>query len=403
MAVGFPAKTNFATGDVLTATNVNDITGTLNLLESAQYAAGKNKIINGAMNVWQRGTSINAVSGTYTADRYLTLFGGTGTFTVSQQAFTPGAAPVAGYESSFFLRQVVNTVGTSTAFQLQNRIEDVRTLAGQTVTFSFWAKGNVASSVNIYLDQQFGSGGSTNVTSSDQTIAITTSWARYSYTVALGSLTGKTIGTSSFLSVIMRNLNLGTLTTLDTWGWQLEAASTASPFQTASGSIGGELALCQRYYVRFNASTSGPYAVFAPSGITSSTTQSINYTNLPVELRTYPSSIEYGGTMVVMTTSTSQTVTSIALQDRSSNKIVSITYTVASGLTANQFSNVRAENSATAYLGISAELQEITMDKVTFIEVEGVEHAIIDRGNGEYTSMLKSTYDELSALEAAPE
>ena len=37
------------------------------------------------------------------------------------------------------------------------------------------------------------------------------------------------------------------------------------------------------------------------------------------------------------------------------------------------------------------------MDNVTFIEVESfgeiVEHAIIDRGNGEYTSMLKSTYD----------
>jgi hypothetical protein len=41
------------------------------------------------------------------------------------------------------------------------------------------------------------------------------------------------------------------------------------------------------------------------------------------------------------------------------------------------------------------------MDKVTFIEVEGVEHAIIDRGNGEFTSMLKSTYDELKANEAA--
>ena len=37
------------------------------------------------------------------------------------------------------------------------------------------------------------------------------------------------------------------------------------------------------------------------------------------------------------------------------------------------------------------------MDKVTFIEVEGVEHAIIDRGNEEYTSMLRSTYDELEA------
>jgi hypothetical protein len=54
------------------------------------------------------------------------------------------------------------------------------------------------------------------------------------------------------------------------------------------------------------------------------------------------------------------------------------------------------------------------MDKVSFIKVAGidgveVEHAIIDHGNEEFTSMLKSTYDELQAEatkvvdEAAPE
>jgi hypothetical protein len=43
----------------------------------------------------------------------------------------------------------------------------------------------------------------------------------------------------------------------------------------------------------------------------------------------------------------------------------------------------------------------MTMDKVTFITVNEVEHAIIDRGNDEFTSMLKSTYDELKANEAA--
>jgi len=46
------------------------------------------------------------------------------------------------------------------------------------------------------------------------------------------------------------------------------------------------------------------------------------------------------------------------------------------------------------------------MDNVTFIEIEtlsGVEtHAIIDRGNGEYTSMLKSTYDEMIAAQSTP-
>ena len=42
------------------------------------------------------------------------------------------------------------------------------------------------------------------------------------------------------------------------------------------------------------------------------------------------------------------------------------------------------------------------MDKIIFIkdELNGVEHAIIDHDNGEYTSMLKSTYDELKANEA---
>ena len=40
------------------------------------------------------------------------------------------------------------------------------------------------------------------------------------------------------------------------------------------------------------------------------------------------------------------------------------------------------------------------MDKIQIIEIEGVEHIIIDRGNNEFTSMLKSTYDEQQAAQA---
>jgi len=40
------------------------------------------------------------------------------------------------------------------------------------------------------------------------------------------------------------------------------------------------------------------------------------------------------------------------------------------------------------------------MDNVTFVVLNGLEHAIIDRGNEEFTSMLKSTYDEMKANEA---
>jgi len=48
------------------------------------------------------------------------------------------------------------------------------------------------------------------------------------------------------------------------------------------------------------------------------------------------------------------------------------------------------------------------MHNVTFIKVidsltgETVEHAIIDRGNGEFTSMLKSTYDAMQAEQSTP-
>jgi hypothetical protein len=37
------------------------------------------------------------------------------------------------------------------------------------------------------------------------------------------------------------------------------------------------------------------------------------------------------------------------------------------------------------------------MDNVTFETINGIEHAIIDRGNGEFTSMPKATYDALQA------
>jgi hypothetical protein len=45
------------------------------------------------------------------------------------------------------------------------------------------------------------------------------------------------------------------------------------------------------------------------------------------------------------------------------------------------------------------------MDNVKYIKIAGIdgveiEHAIIDRGNGEFTSMLKSTYDAMQAAQS---
>ena len=187
MASTWPAKNNYATGDVLTAANMNGVGDDLNdVYNFSGYAAGKNKIINGDFGIWQRGTSFTLSAGTrtYTADRFSDIFvGGSPTVTISQQSFTAGTAPVAGYESSFFHRFALSGTATSnTANQTRQAIEDVRTFAGQTVTFSFWAKADSARTVNVYFGQIFGSGGSADVYTTSVPVSLTTSWARYTST-----------------------------------------------------------------------------------------------------------------------------------------------------------------------------------------------------------------------------
>jgi hypothetical protein len=261
MAVGIPLPTNYTDGDVWSASDVNDITGTINLLGGGNYAAGKNKIINGDFTVNQRNFSTTSTSGTYGFDRWQ-FVAGTGTFSYSAQTFTAGAAPVAGYEGTNFARVITSGQTSTSGFAaLLQHIENVRTFANQTVTLSFWAKASSGTpKVQPTLEQSFGSGGSAAVVTSGTAVTISTSWARYSATITVPSISGKTIGTSSYLSAQLYT-SLGTdyptygnigvqAATIDIWGVQLEQGSTATAFQTATGTIQGELAACQRYYER---------------------------------------------------------------------------------------------------------------------------------------------------------
>ena len=220
----------------------------------APFLAGKNKIINGDFGIWARGTSFATSSNQYNADRWTMLAAGAyPTGTVSQQAFTPGTAPVAGYEGTYFCRVNITANNNALAWDLIQKVEDVKTFANQTVTFSFWAKADAAASnFQVYLEQNFGTGGSASVFSVSGGISITSSWARYTYTVALPSISGKTIGTGSYLNVALRmpSSTYVRVGTYDIWGVQVEAGSVATPFTTASGTLQGELALCQRYHER---------------------------------------------------------------------------------------------------------------------------------------------------------
>ncbi|CAB4159741.1 hypothetical protein UFOVP719_16 [uncultured Caudovirales phage] len=354
MAVGFPTKVNYATGDVLTATNMNDLSGTVNLLESAQYAAGKNEIINGDMGIWQRGTSFTvATSGSaYAADRMLCVNESGANATFSQQTFTPGTAPVSGYEGQFFLRAV--TTGTSGATYITQRIEDVRAFAGQTVTVSYWAKcaSGTVSSAGFYL-QNFGSGGSSAVFATLSTATITTSWQRFTHTIAIPSIASKTIGTSSYLE--FQILRYTAAATVDLWGVQVEAGSTASPFQTATGTKQGELAACQRYYNRYTPGTSA-YGMLSSAGVATSTTLVRATFALPVEMRTVPSAVDYSTLRFLDSASGTGTISAAnLLSSENSPKVAFVEFT-STGLSANRPTFIQTNNSTSGYVGFTAEL-----------------------------------------------
>ena len=223
------------------------------------FVAGKNKIINGDFGIWQRGTSFtNPANGDYTTDRFFVNQDGSGwTRTVSRQTFTPGTAPVAGYEGKYFWRLAQTVAGSGASYNaFATKLEDVQTLAGQTVTYSFWAKADAARSITYNINQNFGTGGSSSTVTSFGTASVTTSWQRFSATTTLPSLTSKTIGTGSNIQIEM-DFPLNTAMTIDIWGVQVEAGSTATPFTTATGTLSGELAACMRYYQVVGAGFSG--------------------------------------------------------------------------------------------------------------------------------------------------
>ena len=352
MATGWPMKTTYADGDVYSAADVNDITGTINLLgSSVAYAAGKNKIINGDFGIWQRGTTFNAVAnGTYTADRWQAGKDGTATINVSQQTFTPGTAPVAGYEGQYFLRFDVSA-WTSSPVYLTHKIEDVRTFAGQTVTVSFWAKANSSTTNDVLYLQDFGSGGSGAVVSSSS-ITIGTSWARYSVTFAIPSISGKTVGTSS--SLVFQILRFSAAKTVDVWGVQVESGSTATAFQTATGTIQGELAACQRYYQLIASGTSK--VVSNGHYVSSSGIDSFNY--LPVEMRTTPTISIVTGTSYYLSNSAgggNDLLNSLTLAAESTTRIAFLFNNSEASGTAGQGCRVMTNNAA-SFIAVQAEL-----------------------------------------------
>ena len=221
---------------------------------------GRNRIINGNMQIAQRGTSVTgstAAAAYISLDRWASHASGA-TYNISQESVTVGGET--GLPTTFTKYLKFNPTTGADNCGIWQTIEDVDSVQG-TYTLSFYAKGTnpAGGSIGISLMQNFGSGGSTTVNTPDaETFTLTGTWQRFTFTITPPSITGKTIGTASYYRIFFNQKaddNSATAWTLDITGVQLEVGTTATDFENLQ--YGQQLALCQRYFERYNGGVDG--------------------------------------------------------------------------------------------------------------------------------------------------
>jgi len=237
----------------------------------------RNRIINGAMVISQRnGTSsvtINSAAWTYTVDRFCCLGQGSdGVYTVQQSSTAP-----AGFVNSLLVTVTTAdaSVGAGQIYTLRQTIEGYNiadlnwgTANAQSATLSFWVRSSVTGTFSGCFNNE-----GTASYPFTYTINSANTWEQKTVTVA-GPTSGTWGSTNSNGIRITWSLGVGTTYsgTANTWnysteyfaassttnlistngatfyitGVQLEAGTTASPFEYRQ--YGTELALCQRYF-----------------------------------------------------------------------------------------------------------------------------------------------------------
>ena len=243
-------------------TLVADSSTTTGLNYKPLDAAGKNGVINGGMDIWQRGTSFIGTAFNYTADRFMCVRGGFAAgMTVSRQT-----SAQTGFQYAMRMQRDSGNTGTQgltilTALETANSLQ----FAGKAVTVSFYARAGANYSGGSLTTILYSGTGTDQATSSigswtgNATVAtlnstLTTTFQRFTTTATVGS-------TATQLGFNISWTPTGTAGTND-WveitGLQLELGSTATTFSRAGGTIQGELAACQRYYQKSYSTETAP-------------------------------------------------------------------------------------------------------------------------------------------------
>ena len=268
-----------------------------------ENVAGKNFVINGNMDIWQRGAGpfYTASGAIYSVDQWTYTqgaSGGTGTMnlTMNQSTNVPSGSS-AKYSLLTTITGAYSGTLTEVASRQKYEAQHVRPLQGLPVTVSFWYYSNVSGShgVRIGFDTN-NSGTFTNNSSYAFNYPTINTWQYVTQTFT--NLIGFSMGTqndnafSAFLDIGPRvggTISQGqtTVTSGNTWSLaqvQMEAGNTATPFSRAGGTIQGELAACQRYFYGNTFGTS--------LTLTAQLFSSVNYSTvymLPVPMRILPS------------------------------------------------------------------------------------------------------------------
>ena len=259
-------------------------------LPSVGQLSGRNVLINGAMNVFQRASSATGVGssgGYFTADRLkVSIFGTTaGRVTMAQNNDAPN-----GFNNSLSLSCTTTdtTLAVGEGFVLRHVIEgqDLQQFAKGTsdakeFTVSFYVKGNAAAT---YVCELYDGDNGRQISKS---FSVTTSWTRVILTFpadttgafaddngvslylsiwlhAGSSFTGGTLNSSSWAANTNANRAAGISSFLDSTnrtffitGLQMEVGPKSTPFEHEP--VGVTLNKCLRYYFESKTTASAPY------------------------------------------------------------------------------------------------------------------------------------------------
>ena len=237
----------------------------------------KNRIINGAMVISQRGTSFSTpAAGAYNLDRWLIGWGGAAPATVAQVTGPTG----------FKNALQVTGAASNTLTQVIQRIESYNCsdLSGATVTL----QANIATSSSQTVLWALKYANTQDTFSSVTTISSGTWSATSTATTFSATVSGLPASAINGLQLEIYPNNAGAFTsgTITITGVQLEKGSTATSFDYRP--YGTELALCQRYYYK---------SIFAPiSGYSPTTSRGDGTVVFPVPMRDAPAALETTGT-----------------------------------------------------------------------------------------------------------